>query len=497
MRGDESVVAVTPLGSLRGAREGKLAVFRGVRFAEPPRGELRFSPPRAIQAWEGTLSAIHNGPQPPQLASASSESNEFDEDCLSVTIWTPAPDQRRRPVMFWIFGGGFMVGSCSSPLYDGASLAEHDVVVVGINYRLGVLGYLELPGVSPGNLGLLDQLMALKWVRSNIHAFGGDPENITVVGQSAGALSAAYVLCIPEARGMARRLILQSPAFDTGLPTRDENSEAASYLLKELGLERSTPRLREKMLATQVSELLAAQQRIAARTWRGREGLVRRPFFPSLVPPLDFGRRHVLDVLADAIVGDRLDLLLGTTCDDAAHFYASDPEVWEMNDTALLRRIAAVLPGNPKDRLDHIRAIKPSASPSECLVDLVTDFQLRLSALRLADEVSGRGVRTYVYRFDWCGADAPLGASHCAELPFIFGTPSHWNGWPFLRGADNDELLRMVRIMQEAWVEFLRHGDPNGSTRAHWPRYSPAERTVMSLDLESQAKPADPPYYTE
>ena len=225
MTAAEDLVVRTKAGELRGARENGIAVFRGVPYAAAPVGELRFAPPQPVPAWRGVRDASQDGPIPPQGRSRLAHvMGDFErpqsEDCLTLNIWTPAADSKKRPVLVWIHGGAFASGAGSLPWYSGERFAANgDVVVVSINYRLGALGFLCLPGVSDGNLGLLDQVAALRFVRDNIAAFGGDPDNVTVVGQSAGAASIAILMTMPQARGLFRRAILQSTPF--GRMSRD------------------------------------------------------------------------------------------------------------------------------------------------------------------------------------------------------------------------------------------------------------------------------------
>src|SRR5262245_16387696 len=232
----------TTAGDLRGAHENGIAVFRGVPYAAPPVDELRFAPPRPVQAWPGVRDARKDGPIAPQLRSRLAHvMGDFEppqsEDCLTLNIWTPATDAKKRPVLVWIHGGAFASGAGSLPWYSGERFAANgDLVAVSINYRLGALGFLCLPGVSPGNLGLLDQVAALRFVRDNIAAFGGDPDNVTVVGQSAGAASIAILMTMPHARGLFRRAILQSTPFGRMSRTLDDSHRIGRRLLDVLGL---------------------------------------------------------------------------------------------------------------------------------------------------------------------------------------------------------------------------------------------------------------------
>src|ERR1041384_2546722 len=222
----EAPVVRTTAGELRGASENGIAVFRGVPYAAAPIGELRFQPPQPVPGWQGVRDATKDGPIAPQGRSRLAHiMGDFErpqsEDCLTLNIWTPAPAGKKRPVLVCIDGGAFASGAGSLDWYSGERFAiDGDAVAVSINYRLGILGFLCLPGVSEGNLGLLDQVAALRFVRENIAAFGGDPDNVTVVGQSAGAASIAILMTMPAVNGLFRRAILQSTPFTAGMVIR-------------------------------------------------------------------------------------------------------------------------------------------------------------------------------------------------------------------------------------------------------------------------------------
>ncbi|HEX2116257.1 MAG TPA: carboxylesterase family protein, partial [Alphaproteobacteria bacterium] len=232
----------TGAGILRGAHEDGLLVFRGVPYARPPVGELRFMPPQPMPPWNGTRDAVADGPIAPQGRSRLAHiMGDFErpqsEDCLTLNVWTSAADSGKRPVIVWIHGGAYSSGAGSLPWYSGASFARNgDMVAVSINYRLGALGFLYLPGVSDGNLGIQDQVMALRWIRDNIAAFGGDPDNVTVVGQSAGAGSIAIHMTMPSARGLFRRAVMQSAPFGRITRRADDAQRIGGRLLDVLGL---------------------------------------------------------------------------------------------------------------------------------------------------------------------------------------------------------------------------------------------------------------------
>ena len=262
----ETLVVHTKAGALHGAREDGVAVLRGVPYAAPPVGDLRFQPPQPVPAWSGARDATRDGPIAPQGRSRLAHiMGDFEhpqsEDCLTLSIWTPAPDTKKRPVMVWLHGGAFSSGAGSLAWYSGEKFAaDGDIVAVSINYRLGALGFLCLPGVSEGNLGLLDQVAALEFVRDNIAAFGGDPDNVTVVGQSAGAASIAILMTMPQARGLFRRAILQSTPFGRMSRTPEDAHRIGRRLLDVLGLK---PEEAGTLTTLPATKFVAAQGEVA------------------------------------------------------------------------------------------------------------------------------------------------------------------------------------------------------------------------------------------
>ena len=262
----EQPVVRTTAGELRGSIENGMAVFRAVPYAAAPTGELRFKPPQPMPGWQGVRDATRDGPIAPQGRSRLAHvMGDFErpqsEDCLTLTVWTPAADSRKRPVLVWIHGGAFASGAGSLPWYSGERLAANgDVVVVSINYRLGALGFLCLPGISEGNLGLLDQVAALRFIRDNIAAFGGDPDNVTVVGQSAGAASIAIIMTMPQAGGLFRRAILQSTPFGRMARTLEDSHRIGQRLLDVLGLK---PDEMEALKSLPFAKFIAAQGEVA------------------------------------------------------------------------------------------------------------------------------------------------------------------------------------------------------------------------------------------
>ncbi|MFI6517972.1 carboxylesterase/lipase family protein [Spirillospora sp. NPDC050679] len=434
------MIAETAAGRIRGVFEAPVTAFLGIPYAHAD----RFAAPEPTRPWSGVRDASAPGPSAPQPASRLERvmggfQVPQSEDCLTLNVWTPRGNG--RPVLVFLHGGGFTSGSGGLDWYNGTELAAYgDLVVVTLNYRLGVLGFLRWPGVSEGNLGLLDQLAALRWVRDNIAAFGGDPGNVTVAGQSAGAQSILALLSGDRAQGLFKRAILQSTPAGMLPASPDEAERTGALLLEELGLE-SAGRLAD----VPVGDLLSAQGAVARRT--------AVPL--SAVPPFQLVADDDL-VVADpvAAVGARaaggVDLLMGTTRDEAAAFYALDDQVARLRPDELAR-IATRWFGDPA------RARPRGRTAAQIAIELATEQMFHGPAHHLARSLTASGAAPWSYRFDWHPPRSPYGACHCIELPFVLGTPASWRRAPML---DGDPPAGLVGQVRRAWTGFVRQGDP-------------------------------------
>ncbi len=471
-------------GTLRGTERAGACVFRGVRYAAAPVGDLRFRPPAPPPRWDGVRELdVSSEFVCPRVAPNVTESyagrapDPVDEDCLRLSVTAPSQPGSGRPVLVYLHGGGFVSGSGFQADFDPQALvARGDVVVVTVNYRLGVFGYLELGGVSgalagSGNNGLRDQMAALRWVRENARAFGGDPDAITVMGQSAGAISIAAMLAGPAPERLFRRAILQS---GTGylVQTRRHAERLAGEVLRTAGA-RSADDLR----AMPADRLLDVQRRV----------LARRPISRSLT----FGP-HVDGDLVPAPVLDRMaagsarrvDLLVGTNADEAGFFALGRPTLAfvppELNPflpAALARRRLAMAAsyrrsGRPQGAIPRAR--------DSALLRMVTDQLFQVPAIRTADLQAQAGGRVAMYRFDWRAAarrDQPwldVGAVHCLEIPFVFGgLRLDWLPGGAGRRIDAAAAARLSERMMDAWLAFARTGE------APWQAYEPTRRATM------------------
>jgi para-nitrobenzyl esterase len=474
-----------------GAVEGKVKdgvhQFRGIPYAAPPVGDLRFRPPQPAPAWTGTRDATRFGPQAPQAVAQmevlfGGTPPPSSEDCLTLNVYTPAPDGGRRPVLVWIHGGAFLTGSGSTPWYNGHSFAaNHDVVVVTINYRLGVLGFLHLEDVGgeeyagSGNLGILDQVAALEWVRDNIEAFGGDPDNVTAFGESAGAMSVGTLLGTPAAKGLFVKAIPQSGAAHHA-KERDAADATTREFLAELGIEAThagVARLRD----LPVDALMEAQNTIVTRNLSA--SLAFTPVVDGMVlpePPIDA-------IGGGSAAGVRV--LIGTNAEEMKLFSLMDTRLSVLDDANLVERVGREL-GDEQVAADLVaayRANRPGGTAADIWGDLQGDYIFRIPAIRLAERQSARDNAVFAYLFTWPSPafGGALGSCHALEIPFAWNTLDHGMSHLFC-GPPDDVSRRLASTMHEAWAAFARTGTPRAAGLPEWPTYDRDRRATMILD---------------
>jgi para-nitrobenzyl esterase len=490
----ESVVVQTDRGPVSGRRERDLDVFRGVPYAQPPVGPLRFRAPQLAESWTTAREAFEfepNSVQPPAEMSFSIPGDPMtqSEDCLYLNIWTPGCDRERRPVMVWIHGGGFVGGSPSSALYSGHRLAGDGVVLVSVAYRLGALGWLADPCLREpgrdgyGNWGLHDQIAALEWVQRNIAAFGGDPGSVTVFGESAGAMSVVALMATsaPQ-RGLFRRAIVESG--NAAALSRGSASRVAEEMAVELELDALS---REALEALPAEELLAAQVTVGTRL---------QALGLAFQPVVDGGL--LSDHPAALIEGGSaagVRVLIGTNRDEWRFWTLSNPELAGMEDERLVSLVSrsidnAGLTGrlDPRESVELYRAERSGRGEATAPVDIYTafstDWVFRVPSMRLAGSAGASFDAVYAYLFDW---ESPLGGGflgscHALELPFVFGSLE--NSSVALFAGDGEEAERLSAAMRRAWTTFAATGVPAGSPRGTrsgeaaepWPAYETTRR---------------------
>lgn len=487
---EHDVVLTLPSGLLRGTSHThsgtRMLRFAGIPYAAPPVGALRFRAPQPVSNWTAVLDAASFGPASVQSPSPldtllGGQAEAQSEDCLRLNVWTPATDSAKRPVLVWIHGGAFVQGSGATPVYDGSRLAARgDVVVVTVNYRLGELGWLALDELGEdfrgsGNNGLRDQIMALRWVAANASSFGGDPSNVTVFGESAGAMSVASLLAAPAAKGLFRRAILQSGAANAYL-TADQAAETTRDYCSRLGVTVAA------LLDVPAEQLLAAQGSIAAEafadldaslcTGRGA-GLRLAPVQDGVVLPT-----APLDAIAAGSAAG-IDILIGTNTEEWNLFMAFDQRPPE--DARLVELLGHLsLTGNGADVLALYRQTFPKLVDRSLKVKMLTDCVFTAPAHRLAASASGAGSNVWQYVFSWPSPAMAgiFGACHALELPFVFGT-TDLPGMTLFLGPEPP--ISLSHAMMDAWISFARTGDPNHAGLPAWPPFDPVELSTIDF----------------
>jgi para-nitrobenzyl esterase len=376
-------------------------------------------------------------------------------------------------VLVWIHGGAFLTGAGALPWYAGDAYARSGLVVVALNYRLGALGFLSAPGLSPGNLGLLDQIAALGWVRKNIAAFGGDPQDVTVMGQSAGGGSIGALMAMPAARGLFKRAILQSPALRRVNPSPEDAAQAGAEFLAILGVPADQPVLAREV---PVARILQAQSELIRRRYGFADP--GHPFRPVRDPQV-LPKTPVEAARDGELAG--IDILIGTTREEMAAFYSVDASVRDADEATILAEFTRLFDARGQAVLAAYRRARLGARPSVALADLYTDWLFALPCLELAEAQATHGRPAYVYQFDW---QSPGGfeACHCLELPFVFDNLGDWPNAPMLDGADRETTAQLARIMQRAWAAFALTGDPDHDALPHWAPYDLTRRITMRFD---------------
>ena len=474
-------------GAVRGKAESGVWAFLGIPYAASPFGARRMRPPQPVQPWDGERDATAYGPTapkgdyPPQYARLFPEVLIPGEECLNLNVWTPDATAA-LPVLVWIHGGAFMNGSGSVGAYSGAAFARDGVVCVSINYRLAAEGFLFLDdGIA--NLGLLDQLAALRWVQANIAAFGGDPARVTVAGESAGAMSVITLLSMPQAEGLFTQAIAQSGAAAHTL-THDQAQMVSGYLTSTLGV----PADREAIRAVPLDKLVRAASDLVVEVQTAPDPAKWGSLALSLLPfaPAVDGEVVPQEPLAAIAAGQGKDvrLLIGSNRDEARLFFVAPASIDLIDDATL--EAAASAYGLSADSLTLYRAGRPGASAGDILAAVITDWFFAIPAIRVAEARTGAAnAPTWMYRFDHPAPEDNhrFGASHAAEVPFVFNTISQQDLHPLIGDTPSQAVADQTH---KAWVDFITHGNPG------WPAYDTASRTtgLLSDRITATADPA-------
>jgi para-nitrobenzyl esterase len=484
----EDVLVELDTGRVRGARASGVSMFRGIPYAADAGGANRFLPPRPAQPWTGTRDALQFGPSSVQLRAPVdpqraqdplAEGQRVGEDCLVLNVWTP-DTSGQRPVMVWFHGGGFSVGSASSPLYEGSELARRgDVVVVSVNHRLGLLGFLALEQLfgeryaGSGNAGILDLVAALEWVQRNVERFGGDPGCVTIFGESGGGGKVSALLASPKARGLFQRAIIQSgPPFQ--FPALAQASATAEQVLAQLGLERSQGP--EALHALPAERLLRAQVALGAGGGPSPGGMAFAPAIDGSV---------LLDWPEGALAAGasrEVPLLIGTNLDEARFMLMMNPrlrkEPPDLDDAAMLERVSPGCDAGAEALIARYRELYPALSGFDLVLKIESE-QFRVRSIRLAEhKLRAGGAPAFMYLFTWTTPRmAKYGSYHGLEIPFVFGT------LPAVpQVADDPDAAALSARMQQSWVAFARSGVPDCAVVPAWAPYASTDRATMQID---------------
>jgi para-nitrobenzyl esterase len=475
-------VVETAAGRVRGTEVAGVRAFKGIPYGAPTGSAARFKAPRPAPAWSGIRDALAYGHAAPQGSSmdplpARSEALSlvgdgatFSEDCLHLNVWTPGLDDAKRPVLVWLHGGGFSTGSGASPLYNGANMARsQDVVVLTINHRLNAFGYLDLSGIAgseyadSASAGMLDIVLALRWVQQNIERFGGDPARVTIFGESGGARKVSVLMAMPAAQGLFHRAAVQSGSA-LRMDTQAVATERAEKLLAALDVDRANA---GRMLDIPPDVLLRAAARVAAdigqfRPTTGAPSLPQHPFDP--VAPM---------------ISAAIPMLIGTNLTEASFMLMRDRSVLELDDAGVVSRVERLVPpGMAADVYGAYRRYYPNLQPSDRLFRITTDRGYFLdSTIQGARKAELGGAPAFVYSFEWPQPLAPgrTHVPHGSEIAFVF------NNVELARGENPGPL---AAIMCEAWAAFARGGNPSTAALGTWTPYDADARPTMILGPE-------------
>ena len=482
---EENRIVTISSGKICGFMQDSIYVFKGIPYAAPPVGKNRFSPPQPVERFDHLFNALESSPIVPQPPSApelrATVHEQSEAGCLTLNIWTPGLDDKKRPVLFWIHGGSLLTGSNAD--FDGRPMAARgDIVVIAINYRLGGFGFLYVPSKT-ANVGLLDQVAALNWVNENVNKFGGDPSNITIFGESAGGLCVSTLMTMPRAKGLFKRAIIQSNVCNPDASQPEKGETVGKKLFSILGIKYGDM---EAMREVPTDKLISAyQQAIITRVFVD----TYPPFIDGDVLPI-----HPYDAIKRGL-GKDIELIAGTNENESGLFSLWDPNVDRLDEQHLKNRIryfrsSAGETETVAEKFFTIYTAAMKEAPFNTFryawEQFNTDQMFRIPVQRYLEAQSKWQSRVYSYQFSWktTELDGKLGAAHALEIPFVFNTLGikPFGIFPKKTAATN----RLSFAMMDAWVHFGVKGNPNHKNIPEWPRYDTETRPTIIFDKEIQ-----------
>ena len=498
--GANVALAETTKGKVRGYIHQGIYTYKGIPYAEAK----RFEASKPLDSWEGVKSTTMYGPVAPLLTPTTQIQDEsefvFDHDwgftnenCLNLNVWTPGvADGKKRPVMFWIHGGGFTAGSSHElPSYDGENLSKKgDVVVVSINHRLNVLGFLDLSAYGEefkysANNSILDMVRALEWVRDNISNFGGDPENVTIFGQSGGGAKVNTLMAMPSAKGLFHKAINQSGAFRSDILTKETTQRIAEETLHELNI---APNEANKIQSIPFETLSAASskalQTVAAEL--SKKGVAVSGFGLSWGPSVD-GEALPFQIQSEEALSlsKEIPLLIGTVKNEFAPF--ANLRFHGADEATIMAYIKDTYKEKAEDYIKAVKKAYPETKEPKDLIDV--DLMFRPGTVSQANTKSSLkgGAPVYMYLFTWESPvfDYKYKSLHCMELPFVFDTVSLANKMT----GGSEEAHELASKMSQSWINFAKTGNPNHSGIPEWPVYKPENTATFHFDVKCQVKP--------
>jgi carboxylesterase type B/predicted acyl esterase len=488
----------TSNGPVRGLNEDGIYIFKGLRYAAAPVGNLRFKPPVPPAPWTKPVDAFEYGNRAMQGSGPggpASGGQKTDEDCLFLNVWTPGLDNQKRPVMVWLHGGGFSAGSGGDVFCNGKNLSRKgDVVVVTVNHRLNVFGFLQLGEAwgpdyaSSGQAGMLDIVMSLKWVRDNIERFGGDPGNVTIFGESGGGRKVAMLMAMEPAKGLFHKAIVQS---GSGLdaPSKAEAVALGQDLLKNLDITEGDV---EALMSADAQKIFDAQPSMPPSP-PSPSGQLTVPIggFVPCVDGLALKRKPFIPDAPEISI--EVPLMIGSNKDEMAIFQGNNPKFGKYTDEEYVEHVRSVLPSKADELIPALRSAFPDYSPTDLIVatDSLKGYFIA-TVFQAERKAALRGAPVYVYLMAWetLADNGRLRAHHALDVPLVFDNVESNRSMV----GPGPEPQRMADLMSSVWIAFARTGNPNTEGLPHWPAYSEEKRSTMFFDTESHM--VEKPYET-